>query len=308
MGLRVYTLIICFKEEIDMVLSVEGLTKKYDKNIANDNINLCFKSGINGLLGENGAGKTTLMKMLVTVLKPTSGQIIYEGKSILENEKHYRGLLGYLPQDFNGYPELSVRDFMYYMGKLKNLSNKKIHTRTKELLQLVSLNDVADKKIRTFSGGMRRRVGIAQALLNEPKILILDEPTAGLDPKERIKFRNIINKISQNSIIILSTHIVSDIENIANNVVIMKRGKVLISGTSEEITSNYKGNVWEVNMSEKKMQELGISFDLGNYKVEEDGSITLRIISNIKPHPTAHQVDVQLEDIFLFQMGEGEKI
>lgn len=297
-----------FQEDVDMVLSVEGLTKKYDKHNANDNISVCFKSGINGLLGENGAGKTTLMKMLATVFKPTSGEIIYEGKSITENEKQYRGLLGYLPQDFNGYPELSVRDFMYYMGKLKNLSDKKICERTKELLEIVSLSDVADKRIGTFSGGMRRRVGIAQALLNEPKILILDEPTAGLDPKERIKFRNIINKISTNSIIILSTHIVSDIENIANNVVVMKHGKVLITGTKEEIISNYKGKVWEINMDEKEMQGHGTSFDFGNYKVEEDGSITLKIVSNIKPYPAAHQVDVQLEDVFLFHIEEGEEV
>ncbi len=290
-----------------MVLSVEGLTKRYEKNIANDNISLCFKPGINGLLGENGAGKTTLMKMLVTVLKPTNGKIIYEGKSITKNEKQYRGLLGYLPQDFNGYSELSVRDFMYYMGKLKNLSDEKICTVSKELLEIVSLSDVADKKIGTFSGGMRRRVGIAQALLNEPKILILDEPTAGLDPKERIKFRSIINRISQNSIIILSTHIVSDIENIANNVVIMKSGKVLITGTSEEIIDNYKGNVWEINIPEKEAHELDTVGYLGNYKVEEDGSVTLKVISDTRPHPSARQANVKLEDVFLFHMGEGKK-
>ncbi len=292
-----------------MVLSVEGLTKKYDKNIANDNINLCFKPGINGLLGENGAGKTTLMKMLVTVLKPTNGQIKYEGKSITKNETEYRELLGYLPQDFNGYSELNLWEFMHYMGKLKNLSDKKILTKTKELLEMVSLYDVANKKIRTFSGGMRKRVGIAQALLNEPKILIMDEPTAGLDPKERVKFRSIINQISKNSIIILSTHIVSDIENIASNIIIMKRGKVLIAGTKEEIINNYEGKVWEINIPEKGLQELGTSIDSGNYTIEDDGSITMKIVSNIKPYPDANQVDVHLEDVFLFNnIRDGRKV
>ncbi|MCB2314111.1 ABC transporter ATP-binding protein [Clostridium tagluense] len=282
-----------------MLLSIENLTKKYNKNIVIDSINLSFKQGVNALLGVNGAGKTTLMNMLVTVLKPTSGEIILDGKNILENEKQYRNMLGFLPQNFNGYPELSAKDFMIYMGKLKNIPDKEIKIKTNELLQLVSLEDIKNKKIKTFSGGMKRRLGIAQALLNDPKILLLDEPTAGLDPKERIKFRNVIRNLGTDKIIILSTHIISDIEPIANNIVVMKKGRAFLNGSCEEILSKLQGKVWECHLTEKQISSIENFDQLGEFREKGDGGILVRCLSDVIPHPTAYKVEAKIEDIFL---------
>ncbi|AGX44539.1 ABC transporter ATP-binding protein [Clostridium saccharobutylicum] len=282
-----------------MLLSVENLTKKYNQNIVIDNINVNFKQGVNALLGVNGTGKTTLMNMLVTVLKPTSGQILLDGQNILENEKQYRNMLGFLPQNFNGYPELSAKELMIYIGKLKNISDKEIKIKTNELLKLVSLEEVKDKKIKTFSGGMKRRLGIAQALLNDPKILLLDEPTAGLDPKERIKFRNIISNLGTDKIIILSTHIISDIEPIANNIVVMKKGRLFLNGSCEEILSKLQGKVWEFHLTEKETCDMKDFEELGDFREKEDGGILIRVLADEKPYQTAYKVEAKIEDIFL---------
>lgn len=188
---------------------IKGITKQFKNKTAVDNVSLTLREGVYGLLGANGSGKTTLMRMICGVLKPTSGNIKFNGIDV--SEEKYRDLLGYLPQDFGYYPEFSAYDFLLYMSSLKGINRKRAKDKSKELLELVSLSDVAEKKIKTFSGGMKQRLGIAQALLNDPKVLILDEPTAGLDPNERIRFRNLISRLGRDRIALLSTHIVSDV-------------------------------------------------------------------------------------------------
>ena len=208
-----------------MELSIDRLTKQYQNKIAVDRISLRLNTGIYGLLGANGAGKTTLMRMVCGILKPTSGTITFDGIDV--SEERYRSMLGYLPQDFGYYPEFTGEDFLLYMAALKGMRKPQARRKTVELLKLVSLHDVAKKKIKTYSGGMKQRLGIAQALLNQPKILVLDEPTAGLDPKERVRFRDLIKDLGKDSIVLLSTHIVSDIEHIADDILMMKSGQLI---------------------------------------------------------------------------------
>lgn len=216
-----------------MELIVEQLTKQYENKIAVDHVNLHLTEGVYGLLGANGAGKTTLMRMLCGILKPTGGTINFDGLDVATEE--YCARLGYLPQDFGYYPEFSGVDFLMYMASLKGLRKPHDKQKVKELLELVSLSDVANKKIRTYSGGMKQRLGIAQALLNSPQIVILDEPTAGLDPKERVHFRNLLAGLGESSIVLLSTHIVSDIEHIADTVLMMKSGQIIYSGMTSAV-------------------------------------------------------------------------
>lgn len=215
-----------------MELTIENVSKQYKDHTAVDHISLKLQNGIYGLLGSNGAGKTTLMRMICGILKPTEGTISFDGMDV--SEENYRSLLGYLPQDFGYYPEFTGQDFLLYMAALKGLTKSQAKQRTKELLQLVSLEDAAKKKVKTYSGGMKQRIGIAQALLNKPKLLILDEPTAGLDPKERVKFRSLISDLGAESIVLLSTHIVSDIESIADIVLIMKNGRLIYNNKWDE--------------------------------------------------------------------------
>ena len=216
-----------------MKLSVDRITKQYKNKIAVDRVSFELTEGVTGLLGANGAGKTTLMRMMSGILTPTGGEISADGIPV--QAESYRALLGYLPQDFGYYPEFTAREFLEYFAALKGLGKKKAKEKTGELLELVGLSDVAGRKIKTFSGGMKQRVGIAQALLNDPKILILDEPTAGLDPKERVRFRTLIEELGKNSIVLLSTHIVSDIEHIADRIIMMKDGALVWQGRQSDV-------------------------------------------------------------------------
>ena len=222
-----------------MELVIDRLTKQFQNKIAVDRVSLRLNNGVYGLLGTNGAGKTTLMRMLCGILQPTSGTITFDGMDV--SEEGYRAILGYLPQDFGYYPEFTAMGFLLYMAALKGLPKHSAKRRANELLELVGLQEMGRKKIKTFSGGMKQRLGIAQALLNNPKMLILDEPTAGLDPKERVRFRNLIGQLGKNSIVLLSTHIVSDIEHIADEVLMMKNGNLIYHGAWDDQMGDLEG-------------------------------------------------------------------
>lgn len=219
-----------------MELIIDRVSKQYKNNIAVDRISVKLQKGVYGLLGANGAGKTTLMRMICGILKPTSGTISFDGIDV--SEENYRSILGYLPQDFGYYPEFTGMDFLLYMAALKGMGKAQAKQKAEELLALVSLQDVAKKKIKTYSGGMKQRLGIAQALLNQPKLLVLDEPTAGLDPKERVRFRNLIADLGKENIVLLSTHIVSDIEQIAERVLMMKDGQLIYQDKWDDNNGN----------------------------------------------------------------------
>ena len=227
-----------------MELKADRLTKHYKNKIAVDRVSYTFSEGVYGLLGANGAGKTTLMRMLCGVLTPTSGTVNLDGVDVSAEE--YRAVLGYLPQDFGYYPNFTGRNFLMYMAALKGMGKKQSEKKVEELLQFVSLESQAKKKIKTYSGGMKRRLGIAQALLNDPKILILDEPTAGLDPKERVRFRELLGVLGQDTIVILSTHIVSDVDKIADQILLIRDGRLVLRKKRQEI----EGDLEEFYMQE----------------------------------------------------------
>ena len=230
------------------MLIVDNVTKKFGNFTALENISLEFQNGVYGLLAPNGAGKTTLIKMLTTLIFPTKGQILYDGVEITQLDEAYRDVLGYLPQDFGYYRNYSPMQFLSYIGALKGIDRNTAKQKSLKLLDMVALTDVKDKKMRKFSGGMIQRVGIAQAMLNDPKILILDEPTAGLDPKERVRFRNLIASLAEDRTVILSTHIVSDIESIAHQVIMFKDHRLLCCDSPDALKGDRFANLEEVFM------------------------------------------------------------
>ena len=281
-----------------MELRIDRVTKNYGSKIACDRLSMTLGRGVYGLLGANGAGKTTLMRMMCGILEPTSGTISYDGIDVSREE--YRDILGYLPQDFGYYPEFTARDFMMYIAALKGIPKGRAKIRTDELLETVSLTNEAKKKIKTFSGGMKQRLGIAQA------ILVLDEPTAGLDPKERVRFRNIISRLGADRIILLSTHIVSDIEHIANTVMVMKNGQLIHEGSPEEIISVISGKVWECTVSREAADGLTEKYPIINTRNEGD-RVFLRLVCDEKPCDNAENAPAALEDLYLYYFSEDEK-
>ena len=290
-----------------MELAIDRLTKQYKNKIAVDRVSIKLKPGVYGLLGANGAGKTTLMRMICGIQNPTSGQIKYNGTDIKKLGEDYRQVLGYLPQDFGYYPDFTAYDFLMYIAALKGLSKEKAEMRVNELLQIVNLENEKKQKVKTFSGGMKQRLGIAQAMLNNPKILILDEPTAGLDPKERVKFRNLISSFSQDKIVILSTHIVSDIEFIADEIIVMKAGKKILIGTPEELLQDLRGSVWKcVAYDKKEVEMLNHKYCIINIH-QENNTTELRIVSKQKPTVNAVNIEPNLEDLYLAYFQDNEK-
>ena len=286
-----------------MKLELDGLTKEFGDFTAVNHINLTMTNGVYGLLGVNGAGKTTLMRMLCTLLKPTSGTICCNGKVIFSMDSEYRKLLGYLPQDFGFYPEFTVEDYLLYIAALKGIRPVVAKKRVKELIAKVGLSKAAHKKMKKLSGGMKRRAGIAQAMLNNPKILILDEPTAGLDPNERIRFRNLISELSEDRLVLLSTHIVSDIEYIANEIWLMKDGEILHKGSIDELINSMTETVWECLVPKNRVSDFMEKYKISNMK-SEINQVMLRIISHEKPVENAMRVEASLEDVFLYYFGE----
>ena len=280
-------------------LELINVSKNFKEKTAVQNINLTLQNGVYGLLGENGAGKTTLMRIICGILEPTQGKILCDGMEIEQMGGEYRNLLGYLPQDFGYYEDFSAYRFLNYMAALKAIPQDYASERIDELLNIVDLMGVKDKKLKTFSGGMLRRVGIAQALLNDPEILILDEPTSGLDPKERVRFRNIISSLGKNRIIILSTHIVSDVEYIADRIMIMKNGEMIRTKTAAEMLEEVKGCVWKCLVTEKEADALNEKYIISNLKNHGD-KVELRIVSKEKPVSDAECTEAGLEDVYLY--------
>ena len=286
-----------------MQLTLDRLTKQYGSKIAIDRINATFKPGIYGLLGANGAGKTTMMRLICDILKPTSGEVTFNGTNIREMGESYRAVIGYLPQDFGYYPNFTAMNFLLYMASLKGLNDRYAKKKSLELLEAVNLSEVKNKKIKTFSGGMKQRLGIAQVFLNNPQILILDEPTAGLDPKERVKFRNLINSYAENKIVILSTHIVTDVLYIADEILVIKNGTLLIKGEENAIIQEISGKVWECRVTRQDADRLENHFIVCNSKTE-NGEAVLRVVSDNKPCNTAVSVSPCLEDLYLYHFHE----
>ncbi|RDY29347.1 ABC transporter ATP-binding protein [Romboutsia weinsteinii] len=282
------------------MLQIKNITKKYGDFTALENINMEFENGLYGLLAPNGAGKTTLIKMLSTLIFPTDGEILYEGKEIVSMDEEYRNLLGYLPQDFGYYKNYSPNKFLMYIASLKGIETSKAKARIKELLKLVALEDVADKKMKKFSGGMIQRVGIAQALLNNPKILILDEPTAGLDPKERARFRNILSELSRDKIVIVSTHIVSDIESISNEIIMIKDKQLLYKDRIENICQKLHGKVFEAEVDNSEIIEFR-KRHLSLSEKQEHKKVKVRFICEKEYDKSWNLVYPSLEDIFLYE-------
>lgn len=282
-----------------MELSCNNITKKFGNETAVNHLDLTMHNGVYGLLGVNGAGKTTLMRMLCTLIKPTEGTITYNGKNIFDMGSSYRTLLGYLPQDFGFYPEFTVWDYLMYVAVLKGIRSVTAKKRVEMLLEKVGLSKSKKKKMKKLSGGMKRRVGIAQAMLNDPQILILDEPTAGLDPNERIRFRNLISELSEKRMVLLSTHIVSDVEYIANEICLMKEGAIIQKGTTEKLTGFLPVHVWKGIVDKNELSVLMHQYKIANMKTEA-GQVEIRIISEEKPFSDAIYTEVCLEDVFLY--------
>lgn len=287
-------------------LKLDRVTKRFGTNIAVDQADFTLTNGVYGLLGENGAGKTTLMRMMCGLLFPDSGEIRFQGEEIHQMGGEYRRILGYLPQDFGYYPDFTAQRYLKYLAQLKALPPQSISERMEEIWELTGLQDAKNKKLKGFSGGMLRRLGIGQAILNDPQVLILDEPTSGLDPKERIRFRNIISSMGKNRIVLLSTHIVQDVEFIADRLFMMKDGKVMETGSPEAAAKSLQGRVWECLVDEAWADRLNGRFLVSNLKYEK-GQVHMRIVSDQKPVPDAFLCEPNLEDVYLFYIGENRK-
>lgn len=276
------------------MLELKNVSKNFKETQVLNDINLTFENGVYGLLAPNGAGKTTLIKMITTLLFPSSGEILWEGRSIADLGRVYRGNFGYLPQDFGYYGNYTPEKFLMYLSVLQKMDKKVAKKRVDELLDLVALSHVKRKKMKTFSGGMIQRVGIAQAMLNDPKLLVLDEPTAGLDPKERVRFRNLLHQLAKDRIIILSTHIVSDIETIANQIILLKNHEVYLSASPEEVTQTVQGKIFEIPSNGKVSSE---QFILSERQTTQGAVLRIASENQIEK---AKVVTPTLEDAFLY--------
>lgn len=283
-----------------MELVINNISKQFKDKLAVDDITLEITPGVWGLLGANGAGKTTLMRMIAGIMKPTSGQIAYDGVPITALKEQYRDVFGYLPQEFGFYPEFTAKEYLEYVAALKGLPERATKRRIKELLEKLSLSDVKNKKIAKMSGGMKRRVGIAQALLNDPEILILDEPTSGLDPGERVRFRNLLSEFAHDRIVLISTHIVPDVEYIATRNAIMKDGKLLATGTTEELVKLVEGKVWTCNIPTSALPECEQKLNIVNLRNEGADSVSIRYLSEQPRTNNSVSSTPRLEDLYLW--------
>lgn len=288
-----------------MKLTIEHLAKQYRRDFWGlRDFDLELTSGVIGLLGPNGAGKSTLMRMLATITQPTEGTITWNGTDILKSPDTLRSVLGYLPQDFGVYPNLSGLEFLEYVAAIKGLDGKFARRRIEELLVLVNLADVAKRPLGGYSGGMKQRVGIAQALLNDPQLLIVDEPTVGLDPEERVRFRNLLSDLSGERIILLSTHIVSDVEAAATEIVIIHQGRKLQHATPERLLQGLEGKVWQWMIPSNELPALKQKLNLSGTIRRENG-VQVRAVSDWPPTPEAQCVAPNLEDVYLSLVAQN---
>jgi len=291
-----------------LTLKIENVGKQYSRAFwgLND-FTLSLGPGVLGLLGPNGAGKSTLMRILATITKPTKGRITWNGTDIAKSPNKLRAVLGYLPQDFGVYPNLTPVEFLEYLAAIKGLDSKTAHKRIDELLQVVNLVDARKRPLGGFSGGMKQRVGIAQALLNDPRLLIVDEPTAGLDPEERARFRNLLSDLSSERIVILSTHIVSDVEATASMIALISKGHLLCYATPETLLHELEGQVWEWVVPHAELSALKSQYQFSSQVRRSDG-IHVRAVAESRPTPEAMKVEPNLEDVYLHAMnGSSQK-
>jgi ABC-2 type transport system ATP-binding protein len=290
------------KERTMMELTIERLSKRYGRDFALRELSLRGAPGLLGLVGPNGAGKTSLMRMIATLLEPTEGTIRWNGQDIRTHGQALRQVLGYLPQDFGIYPEFTGRQFLRYLAAMKGLPGALLNRRVAEVIEIANLEQAADRKLPTYSGGMKQRLGIAQALLNDPELLIVDEPTAGLDPAERVRFRTLLASLTSNRIVLLSTHIISDVEAVANRLVILQEGRVLSDTTPEALLAQTAGSVWSVTVDQATALQLQAAYQVSTM-ITQMGGITLRLVSTTRPHEAAVVVDPSLEEAYLLATG-----
>lgn len=287
-----------------MKLQLSELTKKYNDKLALNHITFSFTSGIYGLLGPNGAGKSTMMNLITDNISPTSGRILIDDRNIKDIDKEYRKLLGYMPQQQNFYPELTLLRFMYFIASLKGLNKHEAKRDIEYYLKMVNLYDVREKRIGTFSGGMRQRALIAQALIGNPKILILDEPTAGLDPKERIRIRNLISEVSRDKIVIIATHVVADVEFIAKEIIMLNSGVILKSGKPADLLAEINGKVWNIYISDREITEVNDKYKVSNISREGESVIARIVAESYEDKWESETVRPDLEDLYLYLNGE----
>lgn len=290
-----------------MELRIDHMTKQFkDKRAVND-VSLKLTPGVWSLLGANGAGKTTLMRMVAGILQPTEGEIYYDGIEIGTLGAAWRDVFGYLPQEFGFYPEFTVKNYLEYMAALKGLTKTDTKKRINDLLELLTLSEVRSKKIAKLSGGMKRRVGIAQALLNEPEVLFLDEPTSGLDPGERVRFRNLLSEFAHDRIVLISTHIVSDVEYIATQNAVMKDGSIIASGMTEQLVQQMNGKVWNASIQPEEVSRWEQQLCVVSLRNEEDGSISIRYLAEKPEVPQSQNIQPRLEDLYLWLFPHTER-
>lgn len=287
-----------------MELYIEHISKQFKDITAVDDVSLHITPGVWGLLGSNGAGKTTLMRMIAGIMKPSSGKILYDGIPISQLKEKYRDVFGYLPQEFGFYPEFTVKDYLEYVSVLKGLNTKESKRKINELMERLTLSHVRNKKIAKLSGGMKRRVGIAQALLNEPEVLILDEPTSGLDPGERVRFRNLLSEFAHDRIVLISTHIVPDVEYIATQNAVMKDGRLLAKGTTEELVKMIDGKVWTTLIPMDCLPEYEHKLQIVNLRNEENNQISIRYLAEEPYTDNSQPATPHLEDLYLWMFPQ----
>jgi ABC-type multidrug transport system ATPase subunit len=287
-----------------MTLKLENLTKKYKDKLALDGITFSFTPGIYGLLGPNGAGKSTMMNLITDNLTPTQGRVLLGEKNIEKMGSEYRKLLGYMPQQQNIYPELSLRRFLYFMASLKGLKKSEAEKDINHYVRMVKLEDVLGKKLATFSGGMKQRALIAQALIGNPSILILDEPTAGLDPKERIRIRNLISEVARDKIVIIATHVVTDIEFIAKEIIVLNSGNIIRSGSPSLLLKELEGKVWNIFIADEELYEVNEKYKVSNISRDTEGVIARIIADSYNDRWKKEAVQPNLEDLYLYLNGD----